>query len=88
VFPQRTDGQHDFRVWNSQLIRYAGYKITDGTIIGDPASVDFTEVDTSLFSFIINIFSLCNTFFRISFCSICLSEYYQIQIFVLVFHLI
>uniref|UniRef100_A0A8C0Y0K7 Nitric oxide synthase n=1 Tax=Cyprinus carpio carpio TaxID=630221 RepID=A0A8C0Y0K7_CYPCA len=44
VFPQRTDGQHDFRVWNSQLIRYAGYKMTDGTIIGDPASVDFTEI--------------------------------------------
>lgn len=50
VFPQRTDGQHDFRVWNSQLIRYAGYKMTDGTIIGDPASVDFTEVDTGLCS--------------------------------------
>nr|AAX85386.1 inducible nitric oxide synthase form A [Carassius auratus] len=44
VFPQRTDGQHDFRVWNSQLIRCAGYKMTDGTIIGDPASVDFTEI--------------------------------------------
>uniref|UniRef100_A0A671KNY3 Nitric oxide synthase n=1 Tax=Sinocyclocheilus anshuiensis TaxID=1608454 RepID=A0A671KNY3_9TELE len=44
VFPQRTDGQHDFRVWNSQLIRYAGYKMTDGTIIGDSASVDFTEI--------------------------------------------
>ncbi|MEQ2215117.1 hypothetical protein XENOCAPTIV_027752, partial [Xenoophorus captivus] len=23
IFPQRTDGKHDFRVWNSQLIRYA-----------------------------------------------------------------
>uniref|UniRef100_A0A8C2PYU9 Nitric oxide synthase n=1 Tax=Cyprinus carpio TaxID=7962 RepID=A0A8C2PYU9_CYPCA len=44
VFPQRTEGQHDFRVWNSQLIRYAGYKMTGGTIIGDPASVDFTEI--------------------------------------------
>nr|XP_055052766.1 nitric oxide synthase 2b, inducible isoform X2 [Misgurnus anguillicaudatus] len=44
IFPQRTDGQHDFRVWNTQLIRYAGYKMTDGTIIGDPASVDFTEI--------------------------------------------
>ncbi|RXN25944.1 nitric oxide inducible-like protein [Labeo rohita] len=44
VFPQRTDGQHDFRIWNSQLVRYAGYKMTDGTIIGDPASVDFTEI--------------------------------------------
>ncbi|XP_048017873.1 nitric oxide synthase 2b, inducible [Megalobrama amblycephala] len=44
VFPQRTDVQHDFRVWNSQLVRYAGYKMTDGTIIGDPGSVDFTEM--------------------------------------------
>ncbi|XP_065136041.1 nitric oxide synthase 2b, inducible [Paramisgurnus dabryanus] len=44
IFPQRTDSQHDFRVWNTQLIRYAGYKMTDGTIIGDPASVDFTEI--------------------------------------------
>lgn len=50
MFPQRTDGQHDFRVWNSQLVRYAGYKMTDGTVIGDPASVDFTEVGTGLFS--------------------------------------
>nr|XP_017206470.1 nitric oxide synthase, inducible isoform X1 [Danio rerio] len=44
VFPQRADGQHDFRVWNSQLIRYAGYKMIDGTLLGDPASVDFTEI--------------------------------------------
>ncbi|GAA6085147.1 nitric oxide synthase 2b, inducible [Tachysurus ichikawai] len=26
MFPQRTDGQHDFRIWNSQLIKYAGYQ--------------------------------------------------------------
>ncbi|KAK2831743.1 hypothetical protein Q7C36_016829 [Tachysurus vachellii] len=44
VFPQRTDGQHDFRVWNSQLIRYAGYQMADGRIIGDPANVEFTEI--------------------------------------------
>ncbi|XP_051966525.1 nitric oxide synthase, inducible-like [Xyrauchen texanus] len=44
VFPQRTDGQHDFRVWNNQLLKYAGYKMADGTIIGDPGSVDFTEM--------------------------------------------
>ncbi|XP_030892752.1 nitric oxide synthase, brain, partial [Leptonychotes weddellii] len=44
IFPQRTDGKHDFRVWNSQLIRYAGYKQPDGTILGDPANVEFTEV--------------------------------------------
>uniref|UniRef100_W5KSD2 Nitric oxide synthase n=1 Tax=Astyanax mexicanus TaxID=7994 RepID=W5KSD2_ASTMX len=44
VFPQRTDGQHDFRVWNSQLVRYAGYQMNDGSVIGDPASVEFTEL--------------------------------------------
>uniref|UniRef100_A0A7N5JVX4 Nitric oxide synthase n=1 Tax=Ailuropoda melanoleuca TaxID=9646 RepID=A0A7N5JVX4_AILME len=43
IFPQRTDGKHDFRVWNSQLIRYAGYKQPDGSILGDPANVEFTE---------------------------------------------
>ncbi|XP_057207744.1 nitric oxide synthase 2b, inducible [Triplophysa rosa] len=44
IFRQRTDGQHDFRVWNTQLIRYAGYKMVDSTIIGDPDSVAFTEI--------------------------------------------
>uniref|UniRef100_A0A8B9CDT2 Nitric oxide synthase n=1 Tax=Anser brachyrhynchus TaxID=132585 RepID=A0A8B9CDT2_9AVES len=44
VFPQRTDGKHDFRVWNSQLIRYAGYQMPDGSILGDPASVEFTKL--------------------------------------------
>ncbi|XP_066457647.1 nitric oxide synthase, inducible-like [Eleutherodactylus coqui] len=44
VFPQRTDGKHDFRVWNSQLLRYAGYELPNGVIIGDPASVEFTEL--------------------------------------------
>lgn len=44
VFPQRTDGKHDFRVWNSQLVRYAGYQMPDGSVVGDPASVEFTQV--------------------------------------------
>lgn len=44
VFQQRTDGRHDFRVWNMQLISYAGYKQPDGTILGDPMNVEFTEV--------------------------------------------
>ncbi|XP_046719546.1 nitric oxide synthase, inducible-like [Silurus meridionalis] len=48
VFPQRTDRQHDFRVWNSQLIRYAGYQMEDGHIIGDPANVEFTEICVQL----------------------------------------
>ncbi|XP_038059135.1 nitric oxide synthase-like protein isoform X2 [Patiria miniata] len=44
VFPPRTDGQHDYRVWNTTLIKYAGYEQEDGTIIGDPASVEFTKI--------------------------------------------
>ncbi|NXU10346.1 NOS2 protein, partial [Pardalotus punctatus] len=44
VFPQRTDGQHDFRVWNSQLIRYAGYQMPDGSTLGDPVTVEFTQL--------------------------------------------
>ncbi|NP_001166455.1 nitric oxide synthase, inducible [Cavia porcellus] len=44
VFPQRTDGKHDFRVWNAQLIRYAGYQMPDGTIQGDPANLEFTQL--------------------------------------------
>lgn len=42
------DGKHDFRVWNTQLIRYAGYKQPDGQILGDPANVEFTEVKESV----------------------------------------
>uniref|UniRef100_A0AAR5QJ33 Nitric oxide synthase n=2 Tax=Dendroctonus ponderosae TaxID=77166 RepID=A0AAR5QJ33_DENPD len=44
IFPQRTDGKHDYRVWNAQLISYAGYRQSDGSIIGDPLNAEFTEV--------------------------------------------
>ncbi|XP_023692108.2 nitric oxide synthase 2b, inducible [Paramormyrops kingsleyae] len=44
IFPQRGDTKHDFRVWNSQLVRYAGYHMSDGSILGDPANTEFTEL--------------------------------------------
>ncbi|KAI8435227.1 hypothetical protein MSG28_003583 [Choristoneura fumiferana] len=44
LFPQRTDGKHDYRIWNSQLISYAGYKQPDGTVLGDPMHCEFTEL--------------------------------------------
>ncbi|CAK1556071.1 unnamed protein product [Leptosia nina] len=44
IFPQRTDGKHDYRIWNPQLITYAGYIEPDGSVLGDPARVEFTEV--------------------------------------------
>ena len=30
------------RLWNSQLLRYAGYLQADGTVLGDPANVELT----------------------------------------------
>ena len=44
IFSQRKPGQGDFRVWNPQLVAYAGYRNEDGTITGDPGTVEFTEV--------------------------------------------
>ncbi|PKK17644.1 nitric oxide synthase, endothelial, partial [Columba livia] len=34
IFPQRTPGRGDFRIWNTQLIRYAGYRQPDGSVLG------------------------------------------------------
>jgi nitric-oxide synthase len=31
------------RIWNDQLIRYAGYRQSDGSILGDPEQLDFTR---------------------------------------------
>jgi len=44
-FPPNNDPAKVFRVWNSQLIRYAGYRQSDGGVIGDPITVEFTEVE-------------------------------------------
>ncbi|XP_061441724.1 nitric oxide synthase 3 isoform X2 [Rhineura floridana] len=44
IFPKRMAGRGDFRIWNQQLVHYAGYIQPDGTFLGDPASVEFTEV--------------------------------------------
>lgn len=42
VFPQRLAKQRGPRIWNPQLIRYAGYKLDDETTLGDPAHVEIT----------------------------------------------
>ncbi|XP_078393579.1 nitric oxide synthase, inducible-like, partial [Cetorhinus maximus] len=44
IFPQRSDGKKDFRLWNSQFIQYAGFTLADGTVLGDGATVEFTEI--------------------------------------------
>ena len=44
VFAPDVPGRPSPRVWNDQLIRYAGYRQEDGSITGDPAYADFTEL--------------------------------------------
>jgi nitric-oxide synthase, bacterial len=43
VFAPALPGQPGIRIWNPQLIRYAGYRLLDGSVIGDPLHVDLTE---------------------------------------------
>ena len=38
------DARRAPRIWNPQLIRYAGWRRSDGTVLGDPAQVEFTEM--------------------------------------------
>jgi nitric-oxide synthase, bacterial len=43
VFAPRRPGTAGIRIWNPQLIRYAGYRQADGSVLGDPMHVDLTE---------------------------------------------
>jgi nitric-oxide synthase, bacterial len=45
--PQGADGDGP-RVYNAQLMRYAGYRLADGTVLGDPANVELTAIATAL----------------------------------------
>jgi nitric-oxide synthase len=42
VFAPHTREAAGPRIWNEQLIRYAGYRLPDGTLLGDPRQLDFT----------------------------------------------
>jgi nitric-oxide synthase len=42
IFGPAAPGRPFARVWNEQLVRYAGYVRDDGTVVGDPRYVDFT----------------------------------------------
>jgi nitric-oxide synthase len=43
LFRPADEGERGIRIWNRQLIRYAGYRAADGSILGDPEQADFTE---------------------------------------------
>ncbi|MGA4844023.1 nitric oxide synthase oxygenase [Streptomyces sp. G45] len=42
VFAPDRPGRPAPRVWNDQLVRYAGYPRPDGTVLGDPVSAELT----------------------------------------------
>jgi nitric-oxide synthase len=46
--PRDLDDGGAIRIWNSQLIRYAGVRQPDGTIVGDPMNVELTDLATHL----------------------------------------
>lgn len=43
IFAPQSLNMRGIRIWNPQLIRYAGYRQSDGSILGDPAHVALTE---------------------------------------------
>lgn len=47
VFPPRKQGRDQIRIWNHQLIRYAGYEM-DGNVVGDSANSAMTKKCESL----------------------------------------
>lgn len=44
IFAPQQPGKKGIRIWNPQLIRYAGYRQADGKVVGDPAQCEFTEI--------------------------------------------
>src|SRR5947209_7181982 len=44
IFAPADPGRPSIRIWNSQLIRYAGYHQPDGSVVGDPLHADLTDV--------------------------------------------
>jgi len=44
VFAPETPKTPTIRIWNAQLLRYAGYQQTNGSVLGDPLHVMFTDV--------------------------------------------
>ncbi|MFR9673506.1 nitric oxide synthase oxygenase [Streptomyces sp. TR06-5] len=48
VFAPDAPGRPGPRVWNDQLVRYAGHRRWDGAVDGDPGLVDFTDMLRSM----------------------------------------
>ena len=44
IFAPQEPHQPGIRIWNPQLIRYAGYRQPDGSVLGDPLHAELTEI--------------------------------------------
>src|SRR5579863_6702841 len=44
VFAPQESGQPGIRIWNPQLIRYAGYCQPNGAVVGDPLNCELTAI--------------------------------------------
>ncbi|MDA7668633.1 nitric oxide synthase oxygenase [bacterium] len=50
VFREWLSDAPEIRIWNHQLIRYAGYETTNGKRLGDPMNVELTRAEVVVFS--------------------------------------
>lgn len=48
IFPPRAPNSCGIKIWNRQLISYAGYPTSSGAVIGDPQTVGLTALARSL----------------------------------------
>lgn len=48
IFKPNKPGEPQPRLWNPQLIRYAGYQQDDGSVVGDPAQLGLTRAIVEL----------------------------------------
>lgn len=48
IFKPCLESDNYVRIVNSQLIRYAGYRSSDGQVIGDPEQIEFTQKVTDM----------------------------------------
>ncbi|MEM1369468.1 MAG: nitric oxide synthase oxygenase, partial [Cyanobacteria bacterium P01_H01_bin.15] len=48
IFKEWFPNELEIRIWNHQLLRYAGYKKDDGSFLGDPMNAYITKIAMSL----------------------------------------
>lgn len=48
VFPEFNPDQAETRIWNHQLMRYAGYSGSNGSVLGDPMNIRLTQIAIDL----------------------------------------